>query len=401
MMDYAALMQILSTPRPNGSAAETRTRLALQAWLEQRGIPYRLQAFRLYPHIWTGIGAWLIVSRSLLALAILLRWGWPATAIALLGLLGGLVDVALGIPLVSWPGATQGQNLVLEFSPAAPRRELLLSAHYDTKTELLDHRQRMFFVRMLPTGIAITAALGLLGPLDRALWLAGSPWAGLSYACAMVLSLFLLVLAWGLGANLALGGLRARWGGASQGAVDNGAACAILLGLAERVQRGELRLEHTRLTLLLFGGEEVNMQGSLAYVRQRAWPLPASALNLEVMAQDGEYVLWEQDGLSLRLWPCSEEINQAAAAAVQAVTGAAPRRVGPVNSDGGSFLRAGIPASTLGTYDKALVDRGFHGPADHLGRVVMARLPEAAEILAQFILHFEKLEAGAFKGGRG
>ena len=133
------------------------------------------------------------------------------------------------------------------------------------------------------------------------------------------------------------------------------------------------------------------MQGSQAYVSSREWPLPARALNLEVMAQDGEYVLWEQDGYSLRLWPCSSELNQDVAQAVQEVTGATPRLAGPVNSDGGSFLRRGIPATTLGTYDRQQRDRGFHSARDNLGRVVMARLPEAVEILSRFILASEQL----------
>jgi hypothetical protein len=140
------------------------------------------------------------------------------------------------------------------------------------------------------------------------------------------------------------------------------------------------------LILVLFAGEEVNMQGSQAYVREREWPQPARALNLEVMAQDGDYVLWEQDGYSLKLWPCSSEVNRDISQAVQQVTGSAPRLVGPVNSDGGSFLRHGIPASTLGTYDRQQKDRGFHSARDNLDRVVMERLPEAVKILSGFIL---------------
>ena len=74
------------------------------------------------------------------------------------------------------------------------------------------------------------------------------------------------------------------------------------------------------------------------------------------------------------------------------MSGSPARPVGPVNSDGYSFLRVGIPATTLGTYDKKLVDRGFHGPADNLDRVVMERLPEAVEILASFVHYYDCIE---------
>jgi hypothetical protein len=383
--EYTNLMQILSTPRPSGSQAGRQTCLTLQSWLEQRRISFKLHEFTLYPNFWLGIGVWLIFSRTLLAVLIWQRAGWPALAIALLGLAGGLVDVALNIPLVTWFGAARGQNLLIEFNPPTAHQEILISAHHDTKTELLDHRQRMFFIRALPLGILLTLALGVLGPLDHYLVSIGSPAAAWTYGLGLLLSLPLLFLAWGLGLNLTLGRFRAP----SQGAVDNGAACAILLGLAQRVQNGDLPLKNTHLTLALFDGEEVNMQGSQAYVKSRDWPLPAQALNLEVMAQDGEYVLWEQDGFSLRLWSCSSEVNQAVIQAVLQVTGTAPRLVGPVNSDGGSFLRAGIPASTLGTYDRQQKDRGFHSARDNLERVVIERLHEAVEILSTLIEHYE------------
>jgi hypothetical protein len=375
----------LSVPRPNGSQAERQTRQTLVGWLEGHSIPYRLHDFRLYPNFFIVIGVWLILSRTLLALAIWLRWGWPATAIALLGLLGGTVDVAFNIPLIGWPGATRGENIIIQFEPRNPHQEIIFSAHYDTKSEFLDHRQRMFFIKNLPTGILLTILLGLLGPLDHTLLAINSAWAPITYAAGILFSLPLLVLAWGLGLNLSLG----RFSPPSQGAVDNGAACAILLGLADRIQQGQLALESTRLTLAIFTGEEVNMQGSRAYTAGRDWPLPTLAVNLEVMAQDGSYVYWEQDGTSLKLVPTSPQVNQVLAETVADVTGSKAMPAGPVNSDGYSFLRVGIPATTLGTYDTKWIDRGFHSPADNLERVVMARLPEAVVILARLVTKFD------------
>jgi hypothetical protein len=390
-VDYDELMHILSRPRPNGSAAERHTRLALLEWLGRRNISYRLHTFRLYPYFFILIGYWLILSRTLLGLAIWLRWGWPALPIALIGLAGGLVDVALNIPLVTWIGARRGENILITFNPAQdkgfesiatnPQQEVILCAHYDSKTELLDHRQRLFFIKNLRLGIMLTLLLGILGPIDRMLADSGSPWAALTYGFGIVSSLVLSTLAWGLGLNLSMGWLRKP----SQGAVDNGAACAILLGLADKLRGDNLAMRRTLLTLAIFTGEEVNMQGSRAYAASREWPLPTVALNLEVMAQDGEIVYWEQDGTSLKLVPTSPALNERIKASVEQVTGQPARPVGPVNSDGYSFIRVGIPATTIGTYDRVMVDRGFHQASDNLNRVVMDRLPQAVEILEHFL----------------
>ncbi|MFZ5908964.1 MAG: M28 family metallopeptidase [Chloroflexota bacterium] len=375
MLDYRELMGILSVPRPNGSAAERATARALKDWLDRYQIPYRVQGFRLYPYFFECIGLWLILSRSLLALAVWANWGWWTLPIALIGLLGGALDVALHLPLATWPGARRGENILIEFEPPRVGWEIILSAHYDSKTELLDHRQRAFLFRYMNFGILLTLLLGLWGPLDA--WLVSEPvhWVG------VILTLPMLLLAWGMGLHLSVG----RFLEPSQGAVDNGAACAILLGLAGKLSKGETLPPDTKITLALFTGEEVNMQGSRAYVKSRAWPLPASALNLEIMAQDGNYIYWEKDGDAFRSLPTTNSLNETFSVAVEKVTGAPAQPASLVNSDGASFLFAGIPAASVGTLDTRLGETGFHRPTDNLERVVMKRLPQGVEILQAFL----------------
>lgn len=400
MTIYEELLDILTVPRPNGSQAERDTSRALQGWLEKRGIPFRVQAFRLYPYFFEAIGVWLVASRLLLALAIWLRWGWIALPIAVIGLIGATVDQAFHIPLVTWPGARRGENILLEFEPPNPQREILFSAHYDSKTELLDHRQRMLFLKAIPLGILLTLALGVLGPLDARLLAQDSAWAGFTYRVGVILTLPLLFLASGLGLNMALGRLVKP----SQGAVDNGSACAILLGLAERLHTmrrqasgstgQEFVLETTRVSLALFTGEEADRQGSRAYVsrrgREEGWPLPAVAINLEVMAQNGDYVFWEREGSVFRLRPTGEEVNQAIRRAVAHITGKEPVPGGPVISDGAPFLYAGIPIGVLGAYDRRLKDQGFHRPSDNRERIDTPRLAEGVQILLHLIETYER-----------
>jgi hypothetical protein len=386
MIDYHELMSFLSVPRPNGSAALLQTCRALQDWLTQHGIPFGVHTFRLYPFFFECIGAWIILSRTLLALAVWLRWGWPTLLIALIGIVGGTFDVGFNLPVISWLGARRGNNVLIEFKPPARAdREIVFSAHYDSKTELLDHYGRTFFVRRLRLGIVLTVLLGVLGPADGLAQRQAPAWANLIFGFGVILTLPLLFLAFGLGLNLSLG----RFVQPSRGAVDNGAACAILLGLADRLAQGEVASQHTRVSLALFTGEEVNMQGSRAYVRDRDWPLPAIAINLEVMGQNGGYVFWEQDGNAFGLTPTSPQVSALIADAVKQVTDEAAQPVGPVNSDGFSFLSAGIPTGIMGTFDSRLKEAGFHRPTDNLDRVVMARLPEGVDILARILEKYD------------
>jgi hypothetical protein len=383
MIDYHELMSILSVPRPNGSPAERETRRALQEWLTRHAIPHRAQTFQLYPYFFECVGVWLILSRTLLAVAVWQKWGWLTLLIALLGLLGGTLDVAANLPVVTWPGAQRGENILIEFEPKDPKQEVIISAHYDTKTEVLDHHKRMFFLKQLKFGIGLSALLGLWGPFQTVL--SNLALGEVVYWAGIALTVPMLLLAWGFGLHLSLGRLLEP----SRGAVDNGAACAIILGLAEQVAANKTPVDDQKITLALFSGEEVSMQGSRAYVSQRQQDLPTVALNLEAMAQDGETIYFERDGTVFWLLPTAETINQAISAAVNEVTGHSPQPFGPVTSDGGSFLMAGIPATTIATVDRSLGVTGFHSPADNLDRVVFERLPQWVEILKAFLVQIQ------------
>ena len=273
----------------------------------------------------------------------------------------------------------RGENILIEFEPFQPQQEIVICAHYDTKTEVLDHHQRMFFLTKLKFGIVLSVLLGIIGPLHQIL--ARSTWGDLIYWVGVFLTVPLLLLSWGFGLHLSLG----RFLEPSQGAVDNGAACAMILGLAERLATSEIPFENQKITLAFFTGEEVNMQGSRAFVRQREWHLPAAVLNLEAMAQDGDTIYFEQDGNVFRLLPTADTINQAIIKATEQVTGRRPQPFGPVTSDGGSFMMAGIPATTIATTDTRLGVTGFHRPADNLDRVVFDRLPQGTKILEAFL----------------
>ena len=392
-----ALPEFLSTPRPNGNRALERAVGEVEARLEGLGVAVQSHHFTLRPYSMELLGLWLVLSGILLPLAALLRWGWVGLVLALLMVAVPLLEVRILRPTITALVRRPARNLVARFSPARPNQELILCAHLDSKTELLDHYQRRVLVRLSVPAIALVLISGILITLERLL-----P-AGIArqvvYWLAFLSALPGTAYGLGMGANL-VGGRFSRW--PSSGAVDNGAAVAVLLELAGRLQRGSLSLNRTAVTLLFTVGEEAQMQGALSYVgdtcakEQADTSMPACAVNLEVLGQNGGYLLWERDGTAMVSLPADAALNSALARAVEAVTGEPPLRAPQVNSDAFAFLRAGIPAATLGGYDRDLGGRGLHSALDSASRVDPARLVEAADVLCYFL---DKLDtAGSVSG---
>jgi acetylornithine deacetylase/succinyl-diaminopimelate desuccinylase-like protein len=385
-----ALPEFLSAPRPNGSRALERAVGEVEARLEGLGIPVHSHQFTLRPYSMELLGLWLPLGGLLLPLAALLRWGWLGLALALLTVTVPLLEVRFLRPTVTALVRRPARNLVARFSPTRPRQELILCAHLDSKTELLDHHRRRLLVRMSLPAIALVLTSGVLIALGRLLP-AGTA-RQIVYWLAFLSALPATAYGLGMGANL-LGGRFSR--SPSSGAVDNGAAVAVLLELAERFQREAFSLDETAVTLLFTMGEEAQMQGALAYVsdmqaQDRAGAsMPACAINLEVLGQNGGYLLWEHDGTAMVSLPNDAALNAALARAVEAVTGEPPIWEPQLNSDAFAFLRAGIPAATLGAYDRDLGGRGLHSAQDNASRVDPARLVEAIEVLCHFLDEFD------------
>ena len=162
------------------------------------------------------------------------------------------------MPIVSWIGATPQHHVVARLPAGLPTQRLILSAHYDTKTDLLDHVAR--------------APIELLGLPVTALMIVAAVWAARRRHRAGPLPLVARIAGWtavvyglGLFASLTAGMfVRAR----SPGALDDGAACAVLIRLAERLKAAG-PLPHTEVEIALLSGEEIGVDGSWEYARQR------------------------------------------------------------------------------------------------------------------------------------
>ena len=376
-----ALLPILSVPRPNGSQALKKTVETVRTWLTQEGIPVQSHHFTLHPYFMELLGLWMALTGILLPVAALARWGWGGLILTLLALAVPLLEVRFLCPTITALIRQPAENLIVSFPAPHSRREVILCAHLDSKTEPLDHYQRSVLLRLGIPGMGLALTSGVLavvrGLLSAEIVAAIVRW--LAFLAALPVTAYGL----GMGANLVGGRFSRR---PSTGAVDDGAAVAILLALARQLHRGNLCLDQTAVTLLLTVGEEAQMQGALAYVRDRKdWPAPVSVVNLEVMGQNGGYLLWEEDGTAMLRLPADPALNHALERAVEAVMGERPIRVPTISSDAFAFLRQGIPATTLGSFDLDLGGRGLHSALDSPDRVSPQRLAEAVKIFSHFL----------------
>ena len=384
------ILKTIAVPRPNGSDEFYRAAEYIKGWLAERNLPVETHLFSMRPYIYEIAATAIIILTILFIYLAFFRKSWlAALPVLLLGLLM-LFEFSLGIPVLSGLVRKEAENIVIAFHPGSAEQELIFSAHYDSKTQPLDHRQRELVFKLIIPSVAAGALLALA-------------WWGLHYrkrrpgkALRLLLGglMALLPAYWLLLALTFGGGFMVR---PSPGAVDNGTATAVLMKLSEEL--AELPLEKTAVTVVIFAAEELNVQGSQAYVRDRERTLPCCNVNLELVCQDGDYVYWAEDGVFTSRYSTSKGLN---ALLDEAVTGTTGRSAAPLEgafttiSDSGSFLAAGIPSTTLGNAGSAeLGCCFFHSHLDNLERVVPERIDELVQILKEFTLLLD-LSGGQF-----
>jgi len=373
---FVDLLPIFGVSRPNGSYALDVTRKRICHWLGEQ-LPYQLHTFSLFPYYSELLGVWVASSQLLLVWAVWQRWGWGLSLIGIISLVVIWLEVN-GRYTITRLFCTQGYNIILPFPSATqPRQQAILSAHYDSKTELLDQQNRKIFVAYVPLGLLIILGLSIYGLCQSA---ASAP--------VQTAVLIIAILHWGMMTGLALNSLLGRFVSPSLGAVDNGGSCAVLLHLAQQFPT----LQQTNVTIALFVGEEIWLQGSRAFAANHTFALPTVVLNLEGMGQNGRYYLTTKIGLPLlQELPTDNTLNARVTAVAEAVSGQPVEMLAEVMmTDTFPFLKQGIPATTLGTYDQELKLSGLHRPTDNLSRIHESNLTQAVEILQRFLWHYDQ-----------
>jgi acetylornithine deacetylase/succinyl-diaminopimelate desuccinylase-like protein len=374
------LDRLAELPRENGSPELQRALEFLSDALLRAGADVERISFVAQPYALRMVGVVALVGGLLYArLARERRW-WAALVVALSAPLLVVGQVDQLAPLLGRVGAQTQQHLVARVAAERVEQRLIFAAHYDTKTDTLDHVERVpaLTLAAVVTPLAILAAL--CGALLRGPVRARGPRALLR------LSPWLAVLSGALVfASLSAGAFAAR---RSPGALDDGAACAVLVRLVEALATGPA-LRRTEVEVLLFSAEEMAAQGSWVYARERfAAPpsLPTALVNLEIIGASADHAVLGSERFALRSFAPTPALVERLAAVHRATLGRdlAVTWYGGI-TDARSFLAHGIPAATLMSREAgALFSRSLHSADDERSRIDVAALESSLSFLLAF-----------------
>ena len=275
------------------------------------------------------------IAASLLAAALLVGRVWLAITSRLASRLAARLTPR---------GPGRSRNLIAARPGASPR--LYLSAHYDSKSQSVPLVLRLAL--MLILAAALLALTGLLAARAAGASVAPDATTGALFALAAALS---LVLVW------------QGEGNESPGALDNGAAVALLAELARAVDSPDIGF-------IFFGAEELGLLGSLDFARRRPPPQPFGVVNLDGIGLAGRLRLFGQGELGAAL----------SRAAREAQVALRPSPLWPgLLMDHVALARSGIAAVSLGCVGGP--SGAIHSAADRPELVEEEGLREAAALL--------------------
>jgi acetylornithine deacetylase/succinyl-diaminopimelate desuccinylase-like protein len=367
MTGWDALLEALAeTPRENGSAALHQAASFLSEVLERAGVDVELLAFTACPYQLRLAGVVVLAGALLYARCVRARRPGAALAVAVLVPALLLAQLDYQLPVFSWVGAQTQHHVQVRLPVENPTQRLLLTAHYDSKTDALDHVQRAPVDLLALPAIALmilgALAVGLAPRWQRRRRLLG----GIAGAAAVGAVLYGAATFFALSAGALL---PTR----SPGALDDGGACAVLVRLASALNRAP-PLERTEVEIVLFSAEEVGVQGSRDFARRRFGSkpeLPTLVVNLEGLGESADHAVLGRERFTLRSFPPDADLV-ALLDAVHRERFSKPLEVTDYGgaTDARSFLARGIPAATLITRAAGQrVTRGLHSWRDDRSRL--------------------------------
>lgn len=371
------LDHLAEIPRENGSPELERTASWISEQLRASGWQVDPYAWTAHPHETKLLG--LAVLALGLAYWLLLRGRRPglALAAAVLAPVLAIAVVEYRVPVFGGIGTMVQHNVVATLSVPEPAQRIILSAHYDTKTEMLDHVVRTpIQILAIPVfGLLIAAPLREVFRRRRGQRLQPGRLAAVAGPVAALYGTA-IALTYSAGALLPE---------RSPGALDDGAACAVLLRAAEDLAAGPPP-ERTEIRIVLFSGEELGAHGAFAWVQDRfaaGADLPTAVLNFELIGSSRRFLVGGEASLTRHYRPPEELVDLVDRALLAAGGEPVHRTRGAGLTDAVAFRAAGVPAVTLvGREGVFLLPRGMHGANDNRERID----PEVLELVRRFVV---------------
>ena len=392
-MDLYEILTNIAVPRPNHREALEQMAAYIKELLTSWNVPFIAQEFALRPYMQ------LLIGLALVLLAILLFiFAWrkkPILALIVSILIFPLLflEFEMFVPVVSGFITKPAENIVISFQAPDAVRELIFMAHYDSKTDFWDHIQRARIYKWIPHAFALGVLLSIwLFFVKKFKALKKGFFKALTLVIAGV-----IVIYWGL-VFLGFGGyIFMPKEKDSLGAVDNGGAVVTLLAIAKDINDGKVDVGDSNVTIILTAGEEVTLQGSDFYVKERwggdAEPLiPTTLVNLELVGQNGNMVYWRKVGVFLTSYDTDQELIDRLNSASLEVRGKDMEVAAEyyITDDSHRFLTAGIPSVTVGNSGlPGMGMGGFHSNNDNLERVNKENLALMVSVLERYIEDYD------------
>lgn len=356
------LDRLASVPRENGSEALKETGTWLADRMREAGWNVETFPFRAYPHEMQALGLAVFLLGALYLVLMRKRRFAAALIVALITPTLTIAVVEYRLPALGGIGATVQQDVIATLPAAKPAQRLILSAHYDTKTELLDHVARTPLQLLAIPVFGLLLAAPLRGIFRRlrgeppGRWEAVGAWAALIYGGS-------------IGLMYAAGAvIPAR----SPGALDDGAACAVLLRTAQDLAAAP-QLERTEVQIVFFSGEELGAHGAWSWVGSRfadGPDLPTAVVNFELVGGTKKFLVGGETSLMRHFRPPAPLLDLIDRALGAAGDGTLHRTRFAGLTDAVAFLAYGIPAATVvGREGRFLVPRGMHSARDRRERI--------------------------------
>jgi hypothetical protein len=375
------LDHLAEVPRENGTPALHQSASYLVEAFHTAGIEVQRFPYTAHPYETRFLGLFVLV---ICVLYFFFAWRKRLLAAGLLSLLIPVVvvlDVEFSLPLFGGLRAERQENIVARIPARSAKQRLIFTAHYDTKTDLFDHVVRTpiqvlgfplcgLMIVAAFTGLAAQKTSAIGKRAERLVNLVGK--AALLYGPAFF-------------AALSAGAvLTAR----SPGALDDGAACAVLVRAATELAKAP-PLDQTDVEVILFSGEELGAEGSAQYVKAR-FPehgmLPSYVINLDPIGASSRLAVTGDDRRLFRSYRPDPQIVAGLGSVFRQITNS------PLNltsrggtTDAVSFEARGIPAATLiSEVSRFIIPRGMHTANDKRSRIDLSSLDLTKEIIVRF-----------------